>query len=418
MADTKINDLPLAAVSSTMQLETDTGGVTPNKVTAEGIKDYVKANLGDFSAGYAQLTKLDVTSDSPLCFRVMSDTSGDTLLSVNPNFLDPSNSDIEVDAHIIPEATGTKSIGYSDKRFTVGYFNDVNCADLHLSGPSDGVLNVSSGTVSSEVATPMATSGTLVRRASLTSFEYISAKSSLTPSVPSINFGTTDTGIAGTNTQVTVHVDGVIKSTWTTSGLNLQGVSDGVLNISSGNVSSETATDTYSAGSIVRFGSITQFNRIRAAENSGPPTPSIYFGNTQSGISGTSSQVTLHTGGIIAGKLTSSKCEFAKYIDAPAEINTITASENLNSSDTGMLSFVNSASSVTITCRSDADDPGISVGDQWSFVRQGTGAVEIVAGAGATLNSVDGATNIANQHGMVYLVKSAANTYYLCGDLV
>jgi len=45
MANVKINDMTLAAVSSSMQLETDIGGVTPNKIDITGLETYLNANL-------------------------------------------------------------------------------------------------------------------------------------------------------------------------------------------------------------------------------------------------------------------------------------------------------------------------------------------------------------------------------------
>ena len=37
--------MTLAAVSSSMQLETDIGGVTPNKIDITGLETYLNANL-------------------------------------------------------------------------------------------------------------------------------------------------------------------------------------------------------------------------------------------------------------------------------------------------------------------------------------------------------------------------------------
>ena len=45
MANKKINDLTLAAVVASMQLETDIGGVTPNRISVSGLETYLNANL-------------------------------------------------------------------------------------------------------------------------------------------------------------------------------------------------------------------------------------------------------------------------------------------------------------------------------------------------------------------------------------
>lgn len=100
----------------------------------------------------------------------------------------------------------------------------------------------------------------------------------------------------------------------------------------------------------------------------------------------------------------------------PLEVLTVTSDTTIAEGNDKDFIAVNSANPVTITLPSDASDPGISIGAHLTVFREGTGTVTFVAGAGATLNSTG--TQIFNQFEAVTVIKYAANTWTVLGNLL
>lgn len=80
--------------------------------------------------------------------------------------------------------------------------------------------------------------------------------------------------------------------------------------------------------------------------------------------------------------------------------------------DAGNTVFVNNATGTTVTI-----DDEIAVGERIDFVQKGAGAITFAAGTGVTLNSKDALLSTAGQYVGATVIKEAANTYYLIGNL-
>lgn len=78
---------------------------------------------------------------------------------------------------------------------------------------------------------------------------------------------------------------------------------------------------------------------------------------------------------------------------------------------------LNNSASITVSVPSDAT-ANIPVGSTITFEQTGTGTVTFVAGSGATVNSRDGLSSTVGQYSVASLIKTAANTFTLTGDLV
>lgn len=70
----------------------------------------------------------------------------------------------------------------------------------------------------------------------------------------------------------------------------------------------------------------------------------------------------------------------------------------------------------TITLPSDTS-VNLPVGFTFPFSQSGTGAVQWVAGAGATVNAVDTSTKLRARYSAAQAVKVAANTWLVIGDI-
>lgn len=92
------------------------------------------------------------------------------------------------------------------------------------------------------------------------------------------------------------------------------------------------------------------------------------------------------------------------------------ASQTLDLDDNNTIIYNASSSSFTITCPSDAS-ANIPVGGTIGLVQQGTGNINVNAGGGASLTSVDGNTTVASSGGVAVLIKVSANGWVLAGDL-
>ena len=78
---------------------------------------------------------------------------------------------------------------------------------------------------------------------------------------------------------------------------------------------------------------------------------------------------------------------------------------------------LNNSAAITVSVPSDATS-NIPVGTTITFEQTGTGTVTFVAGSGATLNSRDSLSSTVGQYSVASLIKTAANTFTLTGDLV
>lgn len=78
---------------------------------------------------------------------------------------------------------------------------------------------------------------------------------------------------------------------------------------------------------------------------------------------------------------------------------------------------LNNSAAITVSVPSDAT-ANIPVGSTITFEQTGTGTVTFVAGSGATVNSRDGLSSTVGQYSVASLIKTAANTFTLTGDLV
>ena len=84
----------------------------------------------------------------------------------------------------------------------------------------------------------------------------------------------------------------------------------------------------------------------------------------------------------------------------------------INDGDAQTTVFVNNATGTTVTI-----DDELQVGERIDFVQKGAGAITFVAGSGVTLNSLDSLLDTAGRYSAVTVIKEAANTYYLIGNL-
>lgn len=96
-----------------------------------------------------------------------------------------------------------------------------------------------------------------------------------------------------------------------------------------------------------------------------------------------------------------------------------TTAYTLVKSDQGKLVISNASSAVTITVPTDAAMTGgaMDIVSTTSIRQGGAGQIAIQGAAGVTINSRGGLTHTAGQYSHIALVKIAANTYDLVGDL-
>ena len=84
----------------------------------------------------------------------------------------------------------------------------------------------------------------------------------------------------------------------------------------------------------------------------------------------------------------------------------------INDADAQTTVFVNNATGTTVTI-----DDELQVGQRIDFVQKGAGAITFAAGSGVTLNSLDSLLDTAGRYSAATVIKEAANTYYLIGNL-
>lgn len=85
--------------------------------------------------------------------------------------------------------------------------------------------------------------------------------------------------------------------------------------------------------------------------------------------------------------------------------------------DANKILETSSGSSVTFTIPPNAD-VAFDVGTQFAIAQGGAGQVTVAPGSGVTLQSKYSRTKTEAQHGIIFVVKVATNTWRLTGDLV
>jgi len=102
-----------------------------------------------------------------------------------------------------------------------------------------------------------------------------------------------------------------------------------------------------------------------------------------------------------------------------AQLESKTASFIISPADAGKTLEISSASALTITVPSDTQ-ASIATGSQIAFIQAGSGSVTFApstSGGTVTLLSKNSNRRISGQYSQVLLVKRAANSWYLFGDL-
>lgn len=94
-------------------------------------------------------------------------------------------------------------------------------------------------------------------------------------------------------------------------------------------------------------------------------------------------------------------------------IKPITTSYTLSNEDKGWVLNVSASGATTLT----VPPLSIPIGSEIKIIRTGAGTITFSAGSGATLNSKSGFLNLATQYTSATLIKTAASTWLLLGDL-
>jgi len=141
---TKINDLSAAsAVTESMQLETDTGGTTAEKVTGAQIKTYITSSENTYTAAQ-QVGTVTLTDGANISVDASLGNVFEVTLGGNRTLDNPTNL---VDGQtfifrVIQDGTGSRTLSYGTAyRFPGGteptLSTDANAVD-YLTGVSDG----------------------------------------------------------------------------------------------------------------------------------------------------------------------------------------------------------------------------------------------------------------------------------------
>jgi len=102
-----------------------------------------------------------------------------------------------------------------------------------------------------------------------------------------------------------------------------------------------------------------------------------------------------------------------KLIESVRIINVAGTTIDVYASDWGKMFVTSSATTVTATISSDIED---GVGQLIYFNQQGTGLINLVAGAGVTLLTPDGAST-RTVNSAICIVQTAVHTWVCMGDL-
>lgn len=100
----------------------------------------------------------------------------------------------------------------------------------------------------------------------------------------------------------------------------------------------------------------------------------------------------------------------------PPTINRYTANHTLVLADVGALAQMDKATPLTLTLPRDSAVP-IAVGRSGTWVQWGAGLLTLAAGAGVTLRSPAGGLASANRYSEGRWTKTAADEFWITGDL-
>jgi hypothetical protein len=101
---------------------------------------------------------------------------------------------------------------------------------------------------------------------------------------------------------------------------------------------------------------------------------------------------------------------------APATIVEKTANYTLELGDEGTLIEINSASNLTVTVPTNANE-AFAIGTQIDLLRTNTGTVTVAGASGVTVNSADAKLKLNVRWSAGSLIKRATDTWVLIGDL-
>jgi hypothetical protein len=105
-----------------------------------------------------------------------------------------------------------------------------------------------------------------------------------------------------------------------------------------------------------------------------------------------------------------------RLASAVSKLTSTTSSFTLTLNELGTVLEVNSASNLTVTIPADATTD-FPVGSRIDILRVNTGQVDVAPAAGVTLNSVDSNRKLSERWSAATVIKRAANSWALIGDL-
>lgn len=115
-------------------------------------------------------------------------------------------------------------------------------------------------------------------------------------------------------------------------------------------------------------------------------------------------------------KITDLTADLADRLPRIAEVVQQTGNYTLALSDSGKIIRVNSSSALSVTVPPN-DTIAFPIGAQVGIIRQGTGAVTLVQGAGVAIRSIDSKKKIKGQYSSAALLKIGTDEWILVGSL-
>lgn len=120
--------------------------------------------------------------------------------------------------------------------------------------------------------------------------------------------------------------------------------------------------------------------------------------------------------GTIGTSTQSARADHQHAVPIPAITSTALTSYTPALTDANDCVRFTASSAIAVSAPSDATT-AFAIGTQLLLLQSGTGQITVSAGAGATLQSSGGKTKSAAQHSLLTLIKIAANTWVLGGDI-
>jgi hypothetical protein len=94
-----------------------------------------------------------------------------------------------------------------------------------------------------------------------------------------------------------------------------------------------------------------------------------------------------------------------------------TAARLIDATDMGKFLYITTAGAINVTLQSDANAPGITIGQECEVMQAGAGLITFLAGGGATVNKAVPTLKTLGQWSRCKVKKVAANTWVVNGDL-